>query len=114
MSDLFRRIAFGALIAGGLAFAPAVYAQQSASGADRTPSLMGGMQGSATMGMRGDMMDGNDRKGSRDENGGRSGMTGMMMGGVGQMMDGCGSMMQSHNQPPNSQFHKPSQQPQTD
>lgn len=51
MSELFRRIAFGALIIGGLAFAPAVHAGQSASGAERTPSLMGGMQSGAIMGM---------------------------------------------------------------
>lgn len=59
-------------------------------------------------------MDGNDREGSRDENDGRSGMTGMMMGSMGQRLDGCSSMMQSHNQPPNSQFQKRSEQSQKD
>lgn len=105
MSELFRRIAFGALIAGGLAFAPAVYAAQSASGAERTPSLMG---------MHGGIMDRNDGEGSRAENDGRSGMTGMMMGGMGQRTDGCSSMMESDNRPPNSQFRKPSEQSQKD
>lgn len=111
MSDRFRRIAFGTLIAGGLAFASAVHAEKSSSAADQS-SMMGGMQSSGMMGMGGGMMGGNGQNGTGDENGARNGMSGMMA--MMSMMDGCNNTMQSHTQLPNSQFHKPSQQSQKD
>jgi len=69
----------GALLVVGLAAASTVYAEQKPV-PDTNDSQMG-------TGMR----------------------HGGMMGQTGQMMDGCNTMMQSRKQPPNSQFHKPSE-----
>ena len=88
MSNLHKTVAAGALLAVGLASATAVYAEQNPS-RDGSDSHM-------TTGMR---------------HGGMMGMQGGMMGQMDGMMDGCNSMMQGRNQPPNSQFRKPSQPP---
>ena len=88
MSNRFRIIAAGALLAIGLASVSAVYAEQSPS-ADRSET---GVQHHGMMGTQGGMM----------------GMGGMMEQ-MGQMMESCNNMMQSRNQAPNSQFHNPSQ-----
>ncbi len=86
MSNLLKTVAGGALLAIGIASVSVVYAEQSPSGG-ASDSRMG-------LGMR---------------NGGMMGMQGGMTGPMGGMMDGCNNMMQGRNQPPNSQFHKPSQ-----
>ena len=88
MSNLLKTVATGALLAVGLASVSVVYAEQSPSG-DASASHMG----------------------TGKRNGGMMGMQGGMMGQMGGIMDGCNSMMQGRNQPPNSQFRKPSQPP---
>ena len=81
MSYPYRSIAAVALLAAGLALAPAVYAEQSpAPDASRSPGSPGG----GMMGMRGGMME-----------------------QMSAMMQECGAMMQ--NRPPNSQFREPSE-----
>ena len=83
MSNMLKTIAAGALLAAGLAFGPAVYAEQ---GPDTSSPHMGaGMRHDGMMGIPGGMMDQMSR-----------------------MMEGCNAMMESRNRPPNSQFHKPS------
>lgn len=67
-------------------------------------------EGSGMMsGNSGNMMGGGSMMGQ-----GSGGMMGMMnmMSQMSRMMDTCNNMMQSGNQPPNSQFHKPSKQEQ--
>ena len=86
MSNLLKTVAAGALLAAGLASATAVYAEQNPS-RDGSDSQMGTVM----------------------RHQGMMGMQGGMMGPMGGMMDGCHNMMQGQSQPPNSQFHKPSQ-----
>ena len=71
MSNPLKTVAAGALLAVGLAFTPAVYAEQNPAG-DASDSRMGaGMRPQGMMGMQG-------------------GMIGPMSG----MMEGCNNMMQ--------------------
>src|SRR5258708_6928642 len=87
MSNRFRIIAAGALLAIGLASASAVYAEQSPS-ADRSET---GVQHHGMMGTQGGMMG----MGGRREK-------------MGQMMESGNNRMKSQNQAPNSQSHNPS------
>lgn len=89
MANLLKTAAAGALVAFALATASAVYAEQSPSDS----RMRSGMRNGGMMGMQGGMM----------------GM-GSMMGQTGGMMEGCNGMMQG-NQPPNSQFRRPSRPP---
>jgi len=86
LSNLVKTVTAAALLAVGLAFASAVYAEQNPVG-DGSGSHMGtGVRHQGIMGMQGGMM-----------------------GPMGGMMEGCNNMMQGRNQPPNSQFRRPSQ-----
>jgi hypothetical protein len=76
-SNPIKISAAGALLAIGLAFTSAVYAEQSPA-PERDDAHMG-------MGMR---------------HGGMMGMQGGMMGQMGQMLEACGNMMQSHGLSP--------------
>ena len=84
MSNMFKTIAAGALLAASLAFGPAVYAEQGPN--TGSPHMGTGMPHGGMMGMPGGMMDQMSR-----------------------MMEGCNAMMESMNRPPNSRFHKPSE-----
>ena len=85
MSYLYRSIAAAALLAAGLALAPAVYAEQGPAPETSSPPMGAGSPRGGMMGMRGGMME-----------------------QMSAMMEECGAMMQNRNQPPNSQFHGPS------
>ena len=85
MSNLLKTVFVGALLAVGLAFTSAVYAEQSPSANASNSRIGSGMRNGGMMGMPGGMK---------------------QMGG---MMEDCSGMMQNRNKPPNSQFHKPPQ-----
>jgi hypothetical protein len=86
MSNLLNTVTAGALLAVGLAFASAVYAEQNPVGGGSDSHMGTGVRPQGMMGMQGGTM-----------------------GPTGGMMEGCNNMMQGRNQPPNSQFRKPSQ-----
>jgi hypothetical protein len=86
MSYSCKSLAAGVLLAGGLALAPAVYAEQSPGPDTNRPHMGAGMRHGGTMGMPGGMME-----------------------QMSEMMEGCSAMMQNRSQPPNSQFYKPSE-----
>ncbi len=88
MSNPFKTMTVGALLAIGVSFVLIIYAEASPA-LDRNAF----------------------RLGSATRHGGSMEMQQGMMGQPSQMMGGCSSMMQSQNQPPNSQFRKPQQQP---
>ena len=79
MSNLLKTVAAGALLAAGLTSATAVYAEQDPARDGSDSQMRTVMRHQGMMGMQGGMM------------------------------DGCHDMMQGQSQPPNSQFHKPSQ-----
>ena len=86
MSNLLKTAAASALLAVGLAFTSAVYAEQNRSGDASNSGMRAGMGHHGMMGMQGGMM-----------------------GPTSGMMEGCSNMMRGRDQPPNSQFRKPSQ-----